>query len=267
MELKDHADGKIRCGRIGPVGHLVINNPERRNALSLNMWRACAEVLAELSADEATRLLIVSGAGGKAFASGADISRFGDERSTAADVETYAAVSSSVYEAIESFPKPVIAKIEGYCVGGGLALAVCCDIRICGEDSRFALPAARLGLGYGYAAQKRLADVVGTAYAGEILFTARQFSADEAAGMGLVNRVLPRSELDAYVDDYAARIAENAPLTVGLAKAGKLAIKKGASAEEIERLNDMALRCYASDDYTEGRRAFMEKRKPDFTGK
>ncbi|MCB1472897.1 MAG: enoyl-CoA hydratase/isomerase family protein [Rhodobiaceae bacterium] len=267
MQLTPGAEGRILGGRIGAVGHLVINNPERRNAIDLDMWRHAASVLDELAADDETRLLVVSGAGGKAFASGADISRFETERSTAEEVRRYAEISASVYERLESFPRPTIAKIAGYCVGGGLALAVCCDLRICEAGSRFALPAARLGIGYGHAAQKRLANVVGTAYAAEILFTARQFTAAEAYEMGLVNRVVERDDLDAFVDDYAARIADNAPLTVALAKAGKIALNAGADAAAIEALNAMVDTCYASQDYAEGRRAFMEKRKPRFTGK
>ena len=267
MSLTPAADGKLLGGRIGPVGHLVINNPERRNAISLDMWRHASRILQELADDDEVRLLQVSGAGGKAFASGADISKFDTERDTAEDVKRYGEISTGFYERLETFPKPTIAKISGYCIGGGLALAVCCDIRICETGSRFALPAARLGLGYGYAAQKRLANVVGTAFAAEILFTARQFSAAEAHGMGLVNRVVDTGELDAFVDDYAGMIAANAPLTIALAKAGKIAINAGADTDAVDRLNAMADACYSSEDYREGRRAFMEKRKPGFTGK
>ena len=189
------------------------------------------------------------------------------ERSSAADVERYNAISTGFYELLEAFPKPTIAKISGYCMGGGLALALCCDLRICGEGARFAIPAAKLGLGYGHGAFARLATVVGTAMAAEILFTARQFSDTEAYDMGLVNRVVPPDELDAYVDDYAERIASNAPLTVALAKACKTAMNAGEMAESIEKLDAMVAACYASADYREGRKAFVEKRAPRFEGR
>ena len=266
MSLQEYAEGKILGGREGHVGHLVINNPERHNATSLAMWKGAFEVVEKLAADPEARLLVVSGAGGKAFASGADISKFEEERSDPNDVDHYQASTARFYSALHDFPKPSIAKINGYCIGGGMALAICCDMRICQEKSRFGVPAAKLGLGYGYEGVERLANVVGTSMATEIFYTARQFSSTEAYDMGLVNRVVPDDELDSFVDDYATRISENAPLTIAAIKQIKLAINSTPDKRDHARLEQMVKACFDSEDYIEGRRAFMEKRKPDFKG-
>ncbi len=265
--LNDFAGGKIRAGIVDQVGHIVINNPQRHNAIGLDMWEAATDAVEAMANDPDVRLLIMSGAGGKAFASGADISKFETERSTKKDVLHYQATSSRFYNALQTFPKPTIAVIKGYCIGGGLALAICCDLRICEERSRFGVPAARLGLGYGYPGVKRLADVIGTSMAKEIFYTARQFSAQEAYDMGLVNRVLAGPMLDAFVDDYAARIRENAPMTIATVKAVALDIDRDPADRDVARLDEMVEACFDSEDYIEGRRAFMEKRKPQFAGK
>lgn len=264
--LTPYADGKILGGRIGHTGYLVINNPERHNATSLAMWKGAYDVVEQLATDPETRLLIVSGAGGKAFASGADISRFEQERSDPADVDHYQASTARFYSALHQFPKPTIAKINGYCIGGGMALAICCDLRICQEKSRFGVPAAKLGLGYGYDGVERLANVVGTSMAAEIFYTAQQFTSAQAYDMGLVNRVVPDDELDSFVDDYATKITGNAPLTIAAIKQIKLAINSNPEQRDHEMLDTMVKACFDSQDYIEGRRAFMEKRKPRFTG-
>ncbi len=265
--LNDFADGKIQAGTVDQVGHIVINNPERHNAIGLDMWEAATEAIEAMADDDEVRLLIMSGAGGKAFASGADISKFEKERSTKKDVLHYQATSSRFYDALQNFPKPTIAAIRGYCIGGGVALAICCDLRICESRSRFGIPAARLGLGYGYPGIKRLADVVGTSMAKEIFYTARQFSAAEAYDMGLVNRVLDEPVFDAFVEDYASRIRENAPMTIATVKAAAIDINRDPADRDLARLDAMVEACFDSDDYVEGRRAFMEKRKPQFQGK
>jgi len=266
-DLTGGADGKMLAIRSGPVGMLVINNPERRNALNLDMWQAAAEAIRAFATDEAIRVLVISGAGGKAFASGADISKFEEERTRAEAVRHYQDVSGRVYEGLASFPKPTIAQISGYCIGGGLALALCCDMRFCEEGSRFGVPAARLGIGYSPASQKRLFDLVGPGYGAEMMFTARQFDAAEALAMGLVNRVLPPHELEDFISDQAAQIAGNAPLSLATAKAVKRALAADDFAEQAEALRGMVERCYASKDYGEGKAAFAEKRKPKFTGR
>jgi len=170
------------------------------------------------------------------------------------------------YAGIQQFPKPTIALIRGYCIGGGVGLAVCCDLRICSDNSRFAVPAAKLGLGYSYAGLRRLIDVVGPAFAREIFFTARQFDAEEARHMGLINRVVPEPELEAYVKNYAETIAANAPLTVKAVKYIVGEAMKDESARDLVRCAELVEQCFASKDFIEGRRAFMEKRKPAFTG-
>ena len=201
---------KILSRKDGAVGHLVFNNPERHNAVSLDMWAAAEAVVADFRADDAIRVMVVSGAGGKAFVSGADISRFERDRATEEAIERYGKLVGRAYTAFYEFPKPTIAMIRGYCIGGGMALAMCCNMRIATETSKFGIPAAKLGLGYGFAGIKRLVDVVGPSFAKEIFYTARQFSAAEAAAMGLVNHVVADSALEAYVADLTAAMVSNA---------------------------------------------------------
>jgi enoyl-CoA hydratase/carnithine racemase len=223
-------------------------------------------MLEAFAADDEVRVVVLTGAGGKAFVSGADISKFENERATVEAQTRYNAVVERLYGGIHDFSKPIIAMIRGYCIGGGLGLAVSCDMRICTEESRFALPAAKLGLGYGYLGIKRFVDLVGPAFAKEIFFTAKQFGAREAYDMGLVNRVVPDGELEAVVKDYAETIANNAPLTVKASKYAILQAVEADSSRNLERCNELVKQCFASSDYIEGRRAFMEKRKPKFTG-
>ena len=249
------------------VGIVTFNNPERHNAVSLEMWEAAKNILDRFAADEEVRVVVLTGAGGKAFVSGADISKFASERASLEAARAYDVVTAATFNAVYEFPKPTIAMIRGYCIGGGAALAVCCDLRICSEDSRFAVPAAKLGLGYGPAGIKRLMDVVGPAYAKEIFFTARQFDAREAYAMGLVNRTVPAAELESYVKSITDMICANAPLTIKAVKFAVGEILKDESTRDMARASAMAEACFASRDYGEGRTAFMEKRKPVFTGK
>jgi enoyl-CoA hydratase len=248
------------------VGHLVFNNPEKRNAVSLEMWQAVERALDAFEQDATVRVAVLSGAGGKAFVSGADISKFEDERAGAEAVAHYNATIARLYQKLFAFPKPTIAQVTGSCVGGGVALAVCCDLRICGQSSRFGIPAAKLGLGYGFAGLKRLVDVIGPAFAKEMFFTARLFSAAEAYEMGLVNRVLPDDQVASFVADYARTISTNAPLTIGAVKAIIGEVLKDPDARDLARCEELVAACFASRDYIEGRRAFLEKRQPEFTG-
>jgi enoyl-CoA hydratase len=248
------------------IARIVFNNPEKRNAVSLEMWQAVEHALDGFATDPAVRVVVLSGAGGKAFVSGADISKFESERASAEAQAHYNATTGRVFDKLAAFARPTIAQIEGSCVGGGVALAICCDLRICGESSRFGIPAARLGLGYGYSGVRRLVELVGPAFAKEIFFTARLFSAAEASVMGLVNRVLPDDQVEAYVADYARTITGNAPLTVGSIKAIVGEALKDPGERDLARCQQLVDACFASRDYVEGRRAFMAKRKPEFTG-
>ncbi len=257
---------KILSRKDGAVGHLIFNNPERHNAVSLDMWAAAEAVVADFKADSAIRAMVVSGAGGKAFVSGADISKFEKDRSTEEAVKRYNVLVERAYASFYEFPKPTIAMIRGYCIGGGMALAMCCDMRICSDNSKFGVPAAKLGLGYGYKGIKRLVDVVGPSFAKEIFYTARQFTADEAQRMGLVNRVVPSDTLEQYVADYTTTMAANAPLTVDSVKFIVGEALKPSDERDLKACEDKVQACFASEDYKEGRKAFMEKRKPNFIG-
>ena len=261
------ANGRILVARDAGVGRITFNKPERMNAMSLDMWQGMHTALDALADDAAIRVLVLTGAGGHAFVSGADISEFDEVRATEEGVRHYNAISGAADRALAAFPKPTLAAIRGYCIGGGLGLAIGCDIRICTEDSRFAIPAARLGLGYGLEPTRRLVRLVGPASAAEILYTGAQFGADAARAMGLVNRVVPPGELDAVVDDMAAGIARNAPLTLAAAKAAIDAAARPGDSEAEARVAAMVGACYASEDYAEGRRAFAEKRPPVFIGR
>jgi enoyl-CoA hydratase/carnithine racemase len=257
---------KMLSRKEGRVGYVIFNNPERHNAVSLDMWEAAGRMLDDFRKDSNIAVVVVTGAGGKAFVSGADISRFEKERADEAAVARYGAAVEASYAAFYEFPKPTIAMIRGYCIGGGMGLATCCDLRICTEGSKFAVPAAKLGLGYAYPGLKRLVDVVGPSFAMEIFYTARQFTAAEAQTMGLVNRVVPDGDLESYVKSYADMIAGNAPLTIRAVKAVVGEMMKDESQRDLKRAQAAVDACFKSRDYEEGRKAFMEKRKPVFTG-
>lgn len=257
--------GRLRVERDGPIGRLVLDNPERRNAINADMWRAIPAAIAGFEADPAVRCIVLRGEGNVAFAAGADISEFEQNRSSEADVRAYEQATGAAHQAIERTGKPVIALIHGFCVGGGMAVALSCDLRYADAASRFAIPAARLGLGYGARGTGRLVATVGHAMAREIMFSARRYSAEEALAMGLVHRVLPAAELDEYVNGVARELADNAPLTIAASKATMNALIESDS--DFSAAEAAVERCMKSQDYIEGRRAFMEKRKPVFQGK
>ena len=248
------------------IGWMTLNNPERHNAISLEMWDAALEIMADFAADPAIRVMVLTGAGSKAFASGADISKFKDERQEADALAHYQATTQKAYAALQAMPIPTIAMVRGYCIGGGTAVAVCCDIRICNDSAKFGVPAAKLGLGYGLGRAKPLVDLVGPAYAKEMFFTGRHFDAQEALRMGLVNRVVTDDALEATVQEMARTIAENAPLTVRCAKTVVGELLKDAQQRDVAAAERAVDACFASSDYREGQAAFMEKRKPRFTG-
>jgi enoyl-CoA hydratase/carnithine racemase len=245
---------------------MTFNNPERHNAVSLEMWEAADAILHDFVADKAVRVIVITGAGGKAFVSGADISKFESERATQEAVARYNAAVDRMYGGIAELPKPTIAMIRGYCIGGGLGLAVACDLRICSEGSKFALPAAKLGLGYGYSGMRRFIDQLGPAITKEIFYTARQYDAATALRWGLVNHALPDAEVEPFVMAMAETIAANAPLTVAAVKGIALEALRDPDQRDLKRAQALVDACFASQDYVEGRRAFMEKRKPVFVG-
>ena len=259
------SNGTLQIERDGPIGYVVLSNPARRNAIGAEMWRAFPSVIASLNDDPAIRCIVLRGAGDVAFAAGADISEFESKRANDDGVARYEALTRAAHGALESSPKPVIAQIQGYCIGGGLAIALSCDLRYCADDSQFAIPAARLGLGYGVAGHRRLVATVGQANAREIMFSARRYDAASAHALGLVNRVVPRAELTTYVHSLAQDLAANAPLTQAASKAAINAlIDHGGDFSACEQL---IARCMHSADYIEGRTAFMQKRKPRFSGR
>ena len=258
---------KLIARKEGAIGWVIFNNPERHNATSFEMWQSLPLVLDAYSRDPEVRVVVFRGVGEKAFSAGADISQFKEKRSSAEAVQAYNDAADAANRALRECVKPTIALIRGYCIGGGAAVAVGCDIRIAGETSRFAVPAAKLGLGYRFDGIKRLASIVGPAHTAEIFFTARQFSAQEALQMGLVNRVLPDADVEGYVLDYANTISVNAPLTIAAVKRSLIELNNDPAARDLALCQRMVEACFASEDYKEGQAAFMEKRKPQFKGR
>ncbi len=257
---------KMLSRREGAIGHMIFNQPEKRNAVSLDMWVAAQAILDDFEADPEVRVVVLSGAGGKSFVSGADISEFEKMRGTEDAQQHYNAQTALVYERIERFPKPTIAMIDGFCIGGGLNLACVCDIRICSEQSQFGMPAAKLALGYPFSAIRRLASIVGIANARDLMFTARRIDAAHARQIGLAQQVVAQDVLESTVAEYAGSIAANAPLTIAAMKFISIQVLADPSDRDLDRCQAMVADCFASEDYKEGRQAFLEKRRPVFKG-
>jgi len=247
--------------------HIRFNNPARHNALSVDMWEAIPPLLAQAETDDRIRLVVFSGAGEKAFVSGADITQFEDMRAAREAVTRYEAMAENALMGIYHFSKPTLSAIRGFCIGGGVNVAISCDIRIASTDSVFSIPAARLGLGYRYSAMKNLVDLIGPGAAKDLFFTARKIDAHEAKALGLVSRVCEPDQLPALLAEYTSALAANAPLTVRAGKAITHEILKPSPALDMALCQQLIQSCFASDDYAEGRKAFMEKRKPVFKGK
>ena len=248
------------------IGWITFNAPEKRNAMSLDMWQGLGEILSKLQEEKSLRVLILKGAGDAAFVSGADISEFEDKRSSQRDRDAYEAAFDDALDKLANFATPVVAMIRGYCIGGGLAIALNTDIRIATEHSKFGIPAAKLGLGYGFEAVKTLESIVGPSHAKDILFTARFLEAKEALSIGLVNFMVGSELLEQTVNEYANKIVSNAPLTIRAVKKTVGEVVKDPGQKNPAHIERMVNDCFLSADYQEGRRAFMEKRKPKFTG-
>ena len=257
--------GQIRTEREGPLGWVIFDHPERRNAISEQMWIQLPDALAELDADPEIRVILLRGAGELAFISGADISEF--EKSRSGESSTgYNDLTGNAFAALRDTRKPLISMIHGFCVGGGLAVALITDLRYSAEDGVFAIPAAKLGLGYHTSGIDTLIQLVGPAVAKEIFFTAQKYDAVEALRYGFVNRVYPKAELETRVREIASRIAANAPLTVRAAKHAARELGLPADQRDLASVDQSIRDCFESDDYKEGVRAFMEKRRPQFRG-
>ncbi len=251
----------------GAIATVVFNRPKMRNAISLAMWSEIAMVTERLSKDDAVRAIVYRGAGREAFASGADISEFQEHRKDTATALAYGRETDAAYTAIRLCPKPTVAMIFGFCMGGAMAVAMGCDLRFAAGGSKFGIPAARLSIIYGLDAVHQLVDLVGPAYAKDILYSARAVDAQEALRIGLIQRLLPAPELEAYTYDYLRTVAANAPLSVRGTKAQVQAIFEGVTEAHRDQLRAMSIETFDSEDYKEGTRAFLEKRPPKFQGR
>jgi enoyl-CoA hydratase/carnithine racemase len=258
---------KMLASKQDGVGWVTFNNPTRRNAVSPEMWEAVVTIFEAFEKDPDIRVVVMKGAGDKAFVSGADISQFEAMRNNAEAAEIYSQYSKRGRAAMARLGKPLIAMIRGYCIGGGMSTALAADIRFASEDSQFGIPAARLGLSYSFDSLRPLAELVNSSVAKDMLFTGRRLTAAEALRVGLVNTVVPADQLEQAVRDYAAIIVENAPLTVKAAKFTLSEVVKDPEHRDLEQAERLNRQCMDSQDYAEGRRAFMEKRQPVFLGR
>ncbi len=251
----------------GAVGRITFNDPAKLNAMSYDMWAAMEPALADFARDDEIKVVVLTGAGGKAFVSGANISQFDKLRTGADAVAEYERVAEGAQNALYNFPKPTIARVQGYCVGGGLNIALCCDIRIASEDSTFFLPAGKMGLGYRFSAIRNLVTVVGPANALDIFLSARRFKAQEALEKGLIQLSAPVDSFDDVVEDYVSKVAANAPLTLQAGKKMIREFQKLPADTDLDLMKQLIDGCFASEDYKEGKKAFAEKRAPVFKGR
>ena len=264
---REYADGKMLAAKDGGIGFITFNQPEKRNAMSVEMWQGLAEILDDFREDAAVRVVIMTGAGGKAFVSGADISQFEKRRANADAQEEYARLTSGGRAKLAEFLKPKIAAIQGFCLGGGLAIAMQADLRIASANSQFGIPAARLGIAYAFDGLRALVQLVGPAHARMILYTGTRIDAEEAAHIGLINKVVPEASLADTVLEVARTIAGNAPLSIAANKLCIDTILKDPADRDLEAIARAGRTCLDSADYREGRTAFMEKRQPRFQGR
>jgi enoyl-CoA hydratase/carnithine racemase len=264
---KSFADGKILQGVSDGVGVITFNNPEKRNAMSLEMWEGLGSALIELRDNPDVRVVIMVGAGDKAFVSGADISQFEKTRHNAQASEEYSRRSEAQRALLANYPKPTIACIRGFCLGGGMQVAMLADIRFASDNSQFGIPAAKLGIAYGYDGLKHLVSLVGPSWARLIMYTGMRIDSAEAVRIGLVDRVIPDAGLWDATMELARTISGNAPLAIKAAKLTIAEVLKDESRRDMTAIKAIGTACMDSEDFREGRTAFMEKRKPRFIGK
>ena len=257
----------LRVEKRGAVGWIVFDQPAKRNAINGAMWRGIPPAMQRFDEDPDVRCVVFRGAGTEAFSAGADISEFDSKRANEEAVGQYDGLLDRVLHSIQGSLKPSVAMIHGYCFGGGVEVALACDLRYCAASAQFAVPAAKLGLAYNVEGHKRLLETVGHARAREIMFLGRRYKADQALAMGLVHQVVPDAELEAFTGEVLQTLSENAPLSIANTKTILEEYAKSAGAPDHERMRAAIERCARSEDYREGRRAFMEKRKPSFKGK
>lgn len=260
-------DQKLIARKDGPIGWIVINNPEKRNAVTLEMQEAMIAAFQDYATDPAIRAVVMRGAGDKAFISGADISTFAATRSTLEGVRAGDAIGYRLDRAMQDCPQPTIAMIRGYCMGGGMRIALNCDLRIGADDTRIGIPAGKLGVCYRPANIQRLVELVGVSNAADIFYSARLFDASAAKAMGFLNHVIPAAELESFVLDYASTIANNAPLTIAAVKKTLIELQKPQGERDMAACEQAVDTCFTSQDCIEGRTAFSEKRKPVFQGR
>jgi enoyl-CoA hydratase len=264
---KTYADGKILLSRGDGIGLITFNNPEKRNAMSLEMWQGLVNALVDMRDDPDVRVVIMAGAGDRAFVSGADVSQFEETRHNAEVSEEYSRRSAGQGAILAEYPKPTIACIRGFCLGGGLQVAMLADIRIAGENSEFGFPAAKLGLAYSYNDLNLLVSLVGPSWAGLLMYTGMRIKSAEALRIGIVDRVVPDAELWNATTEIARNISGNAPLAVAAAKTTIRQVLRDPGMRDMNAIKEAAAACMDSDDFREGRQAFLEKRSPHFTGR
>ena len=258
---------KVLTRKDGAIGRLIFNNPDKLNAISLEMWEGMGKGVEIFESDPEIRVIVVSGAGGKSFVAGADVSKYEEERMGENAQEHYAQTGEKALSALYNSTKVTVAAIDGWCIGGGISVAVSCDLRYCSDKSKFGQPAMRYGIGYRYKSLRRLADIVGIPASKDMLLGGLQFDAQEAFAKGLVGRVVPEAEFGAFIEKTVGDIARGAPLTARQVKYTLNTIVKDPADRDLARCEEMFQICYASDDYKEGIRAFAEKRKPVFHGR
>jgi enoyl-CoA hydratase len=264
---KSFADGKILKSIAEGVGIVTFNNPEKRNAMSLEMWEGVGQALIELREDDNVRVVILTGAGDKAFMSGADISQFEKNRSDAKANEEYNRRSEAQRAVLAQFPKPTIACIRGFCLGGGMQVAMSADMRFASDNSQFGIPAAKLGIAYAYDGLKHLVSLVGPSQARLLMYTGMRIDSAEALRIGLVDRVIADAKLWDETFEVARTISINAPLSIKASKLTIAQVLNDRADRDMAAIKAISTACMDSEDFREGRQAFMEKRKPQFKGR